>query len=151
MPAGRPTAYKPDYVEQAKKLSKMGATDAEMAEFFGVAISTLNLWKVKHPEFSEALSIGKEIADNRVVNSLYQRAMGYSHPDVDIRVVEGQVVQTELIKHYPPDSTAMIFWLKNRDPSNWRDKTDIEHSGSIAGLTDDQIEQKIRELTSKGE
>lgn len=151
MPAGRPTAYKPDYVEQAKKLSKMGATDAEMAEFFGVAISTLNLWKVKHPEFSESLSIGKEIADNRVVSSLYQRAMGYSHPDVDIRVVDGQVVQTELIKHYPPDATAMIFWLKNRDPSNWRDKTDIEHSGSIAGLTDDQIEQKIRELTSKGE
>lgn len=146
MGAGRPTAYKTEYIEQAQKLSKMGATDAEMAEFFGVAISTLNLWKIKHPEFSEALSAGKEIADKRVVSSLYQRAMGYSHPDVDIRVIEGQIVQTELIKHYPPDTTAMIFWLKNRDPSNWRDKTDIEHSGSIAGLTDEQIDQKIREL-----
>lgn len=150
MPAGRPTSYKPEYCEQAVKLSKMGATDAEMADFFEVAISTLNLWKIKHTEFSESLRVGKEIADKRVVDSLYQRAMGYTHPDVDIRVVEGAIVKTDLVKHYPPDTTAMIFWLKNRDPSNWRDKTDIEHSGTVAGMTDEQIEQKIRELSSKG-
>ena len=150
MPAGRPTSYKPEYCEQAVKLSKMGATDVEMADFFEVAISTLNLWKIKHTEFSESLRVGKEIADKRVVDSLYQRAMGYTHPDVDIRVVEGAIVKTDLVKHYPPDTTAMIFWLKNRDPSNWRDKTDIEHSGTVAGMTDEQIEQKIRELSSKG-
>lgn len=149
MPAGRPTSYKPEYCEQAVKLSKMGATDAEMADFFEVAISTLNLWKIKHTEFSESLRVGKEIADKRVVDSLYQRAMGYTHPEVDIRVVEGAIVKTDLVKHYPPDTTAMIFWLKNRDPSNWRDKTDIEHSGTVAGMTDEQIEQKIRELSSK--
>lgn len=145
---GRPSSYKPEHVEQAKALAKLGATDAEMAEFFGVAISTLSLWKVKHEEFSDALKIGKDLADKRVEDSLYQRAMGYSHEDVDIRVIDGQVVQTPIIKHYPPDSTSMIFWLKNRKPKDWRDKQDVEHSGQVTykNLSDDELEHKIAQL-----
>ncbi|NMX39371.1 terminase [Pseudomonas veronii] len=133
MPAGRPTAYKPEYAEQAKKLCALGATDAEMANFFSVAISTINLWKIKHPEFSESLNLGKEVADKRVVEALYQRAMGFSHEDTDIRVVDGAIMETPMIKHYPPDTTAAIFWLKNRRPDEWRDKVDLAHGGTDGG------------------
>lgn len=156
MPAGRPTSFKPEYVEQAKKLCALGATDAEMANFFNVAISTINLWKIKHPEFSEALNLGKEVADKRVVEALYQRAMGFSHEDTDIRVVDGAIIQTPLIKHYPPDTTAAIFWLKNRRPDEWRDKTQQELTGKDGGpietvdMTDNEVARRIAFILAKG-
>lgn len=148
MAGGRPTKYKAEYVKQAAKLAELGATDAEMADFFEVTISTFSLWKVKHPEFSEALNGGKDVADRRVETALYNRAMGYSHEDTDIRVVDGAVVMTPTIKHYPPDTTAAIFWLKNRKPNDWRDKRETEHSGSLnlTTATDEEIERRIAAL-----
>lgn len=136
MPAGRPTAYKPEYAEQAKKLCELGATDAQLADFFEVAVSTVSLWKVKHPEFSEALKVAKAKADELVEQSLFRRAMGYECDEVDIRVIEGQIVETPLRKIYPPDTTAMIFWLKNRKPAEWRDKVAQEVSGPDGGPID---------------
>ena len=126
-PNGRPTSYKPEYATQARKLTMLGATDAELADFFEVTRSTLSRWKIMHVEFSDALKLGKDQADERVVSSLYHRATGYSHPEVDIRVIEGQIVKTELVKHYPPDTTAAIFWLKNRQKEDWRDRQDVNH------------------------
>lgn len=128
---GRPSKYKPEYAEQAAKLCKLGATDAQLADFFEVSISTVNLWKVEHPEFSESVKLPKAEADERVEQSLYRRAMGYEHDEVDIRVVGGKIIQTPIRKYYPPDSTAMIFWLKNRKPAEWRDKQEIEHQGGV--------------------
>lgn len=127
----RPSKYKPEYAIQAGKLCEMGATDANLADFFEVAISTINLWKIQYPEFSESLSKYKQIADQMVEQSLYRRAMGYEHDETDIRVVEGKIVQTPIRKFYPPDTTAMIFWLKNRKAGEWRDKVEQEHSGHI--------------------
>ena len=128
MPGGRPTKYKPEYAEQAAKLCKLGATDAQMADFFEVSISTVALWKVNHQEFSDAINIPKEIADTKVEQSLYRRAMGYEHDEVDIRVVNGEIVETPIRKYYPPDTSAMIFWLKNRKKEEWRDKVEQEIS-----------------------
>jgi len=128
VPAGRPTAFKPEYVEQAKKLAELGATDRELAEFFYVSESTLYLWKHTQPEFSEALKLGKEASDARVVQSLYRRAIGYSHDAVKIMTVDGSVQEVPYVEHYPPDTTAGIFWLKNRDPERWRDKRELEVS-----------------------
>ena len=130
----RPSKYKPEFCVQAQKLCELGATDRELAGFFEVTQQTLDNWKVEHPEFFGSLKLGKESADNRVEQSLYNRAMGYSHPDTDIRVIDGAIVETPLIKHYPPDTTACIFWLKNRRKEEWRDKVEAEHSGNI-GLT----------------
>lgn len=124
--AGRPTSYRDEFVEQAEKLCKLGATDVELADFFEVAVSTLYLWKIEHPEFSEALKRGKLIADAEVADKLFKRATGYSHDDVDIRVVDGMIVETPLIKHYPPDTIAAIFWLKNRQRDKWRDKVESD-------------------------
>lgn len=128
----RPSKYKPEFAAQAAKLCALGATDAQLADFFGVAVSTVNLWKVEHREFSESIRVPKAEADERVEQSLFRRALGYEHDEVDIRVVAGQVVQTPIRKHYPPDTTAAIFWLKNRKPAEWRDKQEHEHSGEMA-------------------
>lgn len=130
--AGRPSKYKPEFVKQAAKLCALGATDAQVADFFEVSVSTVSLWKVEHAEFSEALKVAKEEADKRVEHSLYQRAMGYEHDEVDIRVVAGKLKITPIRKHYPPDTTACIFWLKNRKPAEWRDKVEHEHSGKMS-------------------
>lgn len=127
---GRPTKYKVAYNKQAYKLALLGATDAEMANFFEIALSTFHLWKLDHPKFSDSIKKGKETADATVTDSLFKRANGYSHKDVDIRTVpDGQgmgskIVQTPIIKHYPPDTVAAIFWLKNRQPAKWRDKVE---------------------------
>lgn len=124
----RPTLYKPEYAEQAKKLCKLGATDRELADFFKVAESTLNLWKLAHEAFSESLKLGKAAADERVEQSLYHRAVGYSHPDVHVSNFQGEVTLTPIVKVYPPETVACIFWLKNRQPEAWRDKVEVEHS-----------------------
>jgi len=131
MAGGRPTKYKAEYVEQVKKLCELGATDMQIADFFQVDLATINRWKLKHPEFCASLKLGKEIPDSLVVRSLFQRAMGYSHEEDDIRVIEGQVVITPTIKHYPPDSTSLIFWLKNRNKEDWRDKQEIGVDGKL--------------------
>lgn len=121
-PVGRPTKYKPTFVEQAKKLAALGATDREAAEFFEVNEATLHRWKHEHPEFCESLKVGKEQADARVEASLYRRALGYSHDAVKIAVnATGEVTEVPFTEHYPPDTTAAIFWLKNRKPEQWRD------------------------------
>lgn len=127
----RPSSYKPEFAEQARKLCLLGATDAELADFFGVSEQTLNNWKTAHPAFLESLKMGKAQADADVADRLYQRAMGYSHLAEKILVVAGTVQREQYTEHYPPDTTAAIFWLKNRKKAAWRDKQDVEHSGEI--------------------
>ena len=138
-PGGRPTKYRDEFAAQAKKLCRLGATDAEMAEFFEVSESTINEWKLAYDEFSESIKKGKTLADAEIANSLYHRAKGYSHDAVKILSVSqgagqpSEVQEVPYTEHYPPDTTAMIFWLKNRQPRKWRDKQEVEHSGPGGG------------------
>jgi hypothetical protein len=135
MPGGRPTVYDDRYPKQAEKLCELGATDEQIADFFEVAPSTLYLWKHQHPEFSEALKAGKGLADERVARSLYQRAVGYEYDAVKVFMPGGaaEPVYAPIRERMHPDTTAAIFWLKNRRPAEWRDKQDhaIEHGGSV--------------------
>lgn len=120
--------YKPEYAEQARKLAAMGATDVQIADFFSVALRTLNNWKKKEDDLVAALKDGKDQYDTSMVEaSLRDRAIGYSHKAVDIRAVNGEIVKTEYTKHYPPDPTAAIFWLKNRNRDRWKDRHDVGH------------------------
>lgn len=105
---------------------------------------TIYRWKAEHEVFCQALKIGKDVADERVTRSLYARANGYEHDEVDIRVIEGKIVQTPIRKHYPPDTTAAIFWLKNRRKEEWRDKIDHELGGPNGGpIAIERIERVI--------
>lgn len=130
---GRPSKYKEEFNEQARKLCLMGAVDAELADFFEVAIDTISEWKNVHPEFSASIKKGKHQADANVADRLYQRAMGYEHPEVHISNYQGEITQTPITKIYPPDTTAGIFWLKNRQRAKWRDKVDHELAGADGG------------------
>ena len=118
----RPTKYRPEYDEQAYKLCQLGATDKDIADFFNVAESTINKWKLEYESFSEALKASKADLDARVERSLYQRAVGYDAPEDKIFNNNGEPLIVPTIKHYAPDTTAQIFWLKNRQPQRWRDK-----------------------------
>lgn len=129
MARGRPSKFKPEFVQQAEKLCRLGATDIEIADFFEVDVRTLYRWRSEHDDFCQSLKTGKDFADERVERSLFSRATGYEHDEVDIRVIEGKIVETPIRKFYPPDTGACIFWLKNRKQAEWRDKLQQELSG----------------------
>ena len=131
MPAGRPSLYREEFAKQAEKLCALGATDIELADFFEVDVRTFYRWMAEYDEFCQSVKAAKSVADNRVIRSLYERATGYEREEIDIRVVNNEIVETPTRKFYPPDTTACIFWLKNRDKENWRDKIDHEMSGKL--------------------
>jgi hypothetical protein len=125
---GRKSTYRGENVRLAQKLTYLGATDRDLADAFGVSIRTISIWQAKHPEFMQALKTGKDQANNRVERSLYQRAVGYSYDSVKIFMPAGakKPVIVPFVEHVPPDTTAGIFWLKNRDPAHWRDAWQID-------------------------
>lgn len=132
---GRPTDYRPEFCEDVRKLCLLGATDEEVADFFGVSPATIDNWKVEYPEFLGSIRAGKLKADAEMADRLFARGMGYSHQAVKIAVdaKTGMDHQVEYTEHYPPDTEAAKFWLKNRRPEIWRDKQDLEHSGPNKG------------------
>jgi hypothetical protein len=138
-PGGRPTKYRVEFAQLAYNYCLLGATDKDLADFFEVTESTVNEWKVNHPKFSESIKRGKVIADAKVAKSLFKRANGFKANDVDIKIFRGKVIKTPLIKQYPPDTIAGIFWLKNRQPDKWRDKQVVKHEG----LPDSTIKVEI--------
>ena len=151
--AGRPTKYNEAYNAQAEKLCKLGATDKELADFFEVAESTINEWKLAHPEFSESIKKGKTLADAEVADRLYQRAMGYSHEAVKIfpngeKDEDGnkQPLIVPYTEHYPPDSVAAIFWLKNRKPERWREKIEAVNTNTNYN-SEPLTAEKIKEIS----
>lgn len=133
-PIGRPSSYRPEFVDQARKLADLGARDVDLADFFDVSINTIHNWKTSHPEFLGALKVGKDQVDDRVERSLLQRALGYTFDSVKIipQRDDGPLI-VPIREHVPPDTTACIFWLKNRRRDAWRDRQDLEHTGKDGG------------------
>ncbi len=128
---GRPTAFKPEFIEQAAKICALGATDEEIADFFGVTARTLYRWKNEREDFCQSLKVGKEAADQRVERSLYQQATGYYYTEEEshklkVEQYKEEIEVVEVEKFAQPDTTAGIFWLKNRKPDEWRDKKEVE-------------------------
>lgn len=124
---GRPSKYKEEYAEQAYNYCLLGAIDEQLASFFDVSVTTINTWKETYPDFLASIKKGKEQADLEVTQSLKKRASGMKLKKQVVK--EGGIVEIE--DEIPPDTTAMIFWLKNRQPKIWRDKQETEHSGRI--------------------
>lgn len=113
-------------------LAEKGFTNREIALKLGVDERTLYNWHKKYPNLFQTLKDEKNIADSKVEASLYERARGYSVKEVKLfQDKNGEIVEHEIIKHYPPDPTSMIFWLKNRQPNKWRDKQEIEQTQEI--------------------
>ncbi len=144
---GRPSSYKPEYADQARKLCELGATDIEVADFFEVSDRTVYRWQLKYPEFCQALKAGKDIADDRVERSLYHKATGYTFETEKLFQYQGEVIRAKVREHIPPDTTSMIFWLKNRKPEVWRDIQKVEHGapGDFDNLSDAELETAMRD------
>lgn len=159
---GRPSSYRPEFMQTAYDLCLLGATDAILAEHFGVAASTLYEWKKEYPEFAEAIKRAKVPADATIAGALFDRAKGavwVEEQAIKLKEVIYQdgkrVKETERVevvpvtRRAPPDTPAAIFWLKNRQPAHWRDKQEHEHSGTVE-LTREQREARVREIVRKG-
>ena len=103
--------------------------------FFGVNADTIYRWKIEFSEFSEAIKLGKEPADDRVERSLYQRAVGYTFESVKIFMPAkaNEPVYAPYREHVPPDTAAASLWLRNRRKDEWRDKQQLEHRGPDGG------------------
>jgi Helix-turn-helix domain len=136
MPAGRPTSYDPADLPKLKELAEAGATNEELADYLGVSIRSIYRWRNENKEFRHAIKISKESADGRIEESLYKRAFGFEHESVKIFCnKDGEVTQVPYKEYVPPDPTSMIFWLKNRKPKEWRDKSEVEIPG-LSALAD---------------
>ena len=147
---GRPTKYNGQYANQAYKLCLLGYTDAELASFFEVCEDTIYEWKKVYIDFSESIKAGKEIADGNVVESLYKRACGYSHKETKIASFNGEITdEKEFDKHYPPDTKACEIWLRNRQPTKFREKIEIDNklSGEVKSIIDpSNLQEAIKEV-----
>lgn len=137
-PDGRPSRIGEIDLVQLEKLCILGATDKQIADFFGISESTLNNYKHKSPQILESIKRGKLEADSKVADSLYQKALGYEHDHEEIHLYYGKPIRVQTRKKFAPDTLAGIFWLKNRQPELWRDKIHVDnnHSGSVKSEID---------------
>jgi len=138
---GRPSGYRPELAERAYRMSLLGLTDQQLADFLGISSETLYSWKLSYPEFRESITRGKIEADAHVAEALYRRACGYNQPAVKIFMPSGasEPVYVPYTKHYPPDPKAALRWLMNRQPGVWRDRQE-------ANMTD-SLEHRLGQMT----
>jgi predicted transcriptional regulator len=141
--------YDQRFDEMAHKLCLLGATDADMADFFHVSESTINLWKLKHESFSESIRNGKLIADANMAERLYMRGMGYSHPEEKLFCHDGEIIRAETIKHYPPETKANLAWLFNRRPDKWRNRVEVKEEVTISQIPWEELKEITRQSVEK--
>lgn len=145
---GRPSKYNPEFHRPwVKSLASRGLTVAEIAKEIGVAKSTLCLWVKDDPELSDALNKGRGAVDSQVEQTLLKRALGFTVTEKKTIVSAGDEGQKKPLrveiyeKEIPPDTTACIYWLKNRRPDLWRDVT--EHAIEVI---DDNARSVVEDL-----
>lgn len=113
-----------------------GLIDEQIATNIGVSYSTFKEWKKKFPDFSAALKKGKDVVDREVENALYKSAIGFIYEEETVTNA-GDVV---LVKKYSkPNTTAQIFWLKNRKRNQWTDKVEADVSGTVVFANESDI------------
>lgn len=127
--------YKADFPAQAYKLCLLGATDKDLASFFGIRQATLTKWKKTHTDFGQEILRGKKAADMEVAASLYAATLDriittkqaikckeVYYDDNGKRVEKERIEVVEVEKHIPADFRSQQFWLRNRNPQQWSDK-----------------------------
>lgn len=128
---GRPSKWQERFVDDARRLVELGATDEEIASFFRIQPRTLYRWKLEHPEFCQVFKTAGEMADERVERSLYKRAVGYKQRSVKIFQFEGSPVIVPYTEVIAPDVGAAKHWLACRKRKEWGERVSHEHSGSL--------------------
>jgi len=158
-PVGRPSKYEPEFADDAYKHCLAGATDEDLCQIFDVARSTLCEWKLRYPEFADAIRKGKAPANAEVAYSLFRQATGYEREE-EVATQAGVVT---IKRYYAPTPTSTMFWLKNRMPDQWREraeptkveleisfKRDATRFGRLIEQAEDEPERaKVIELLSR--
>lgn len=125
--------------------SASGATVSQIASRIGVTVSTLRRWRATHVEIARALDEADDLATTKVEAALYRRALGFDTEETTTTITEGPLGTTEqtkvVVRHVAPDVKAATFWLKNRAPDRWSDRTEVEHTINI-------MEEQATELMS---
>ena len=134
----------------------LGHDIAQMAVGFGTTERTIDRWIADHPEFRDAIKKGGAAADVPVALSLRKRALGFEHRikgpllvDKDGKVqrdVDGSPLYQEIPQYFPPDSVAAIFWLKNRQYKTWKDKRDVQTSGTLTVQTEQEARNRLAQM-----
>ena len=142
----------PDGLLKLQAWARDGLTDEQIAHNMGIGKTTFYDWKKKYPNIVNALKKGKEVVDIQVENALLKRALGYSYNEVTReRIRDPETGETSLEitktvkKEVVPDTTAQIFWLKNRKPKEWRDRKETEISGGLS-MNNPFAELSVEEL-----
>lgn len=143
---GAPAIYRAVFSEVVELAVSRGATVREVAEKLKIHRDTIDGWRRKHPKFDLAFVRGREGMIDNVEASLYDRATGYKHSDLDIRTVAvgngcSQIVKTPITKHYPPDTGAATFILKNLRNQQWKDRQELtgEDGGPVMVVVQSQL------------
>lgn len=126
-----------------------GLTDEQIAHNMGISAATLYNWKSKYLEIVEALKKGKDVIDREVENALLKRALGFQYDEITLK---GGVETKRVTKMVVPDTTAQIFWLKNRRPDKWRDKPEESHGARDAETNaQDDLMRAIKEAVGNAD
>lgn len=126
-------------------MARDGLTQQQIANNLGISIDTLIENKKKYSEFNNALKKGKEVIDFEVENALLKRALGYEYEE---ETYENGILTKKVKKQVAPDTTAQIFWLKNRKPNTWKDKVETdEDREAVANAS--QVIAKIRKVAQE--
>jgi len=146
---GRPTRFKMEMLPQVRKAAKAGCTEPEIADIIGIDRSTFIEWCARYPKFSNALQLGKQQANKRVSRALFHRSVGYSHDSVKIFNDKGEPVIVPYREHIAPDVNAIKFWLTNRDPENWQDRSAVDVTGNLSLVAQTISSARQRALAAK--
>lgn len=155
---GAPTLYRTSYDEIARKMALLGATDVEIAQAFDVTVETLNNWKRQRESFAASIRAGKVMADSEVVDSLFNRAKGYSYTDYKVFLPEGYVdketgkpipVIVPYTRERAPDTNAAKFWLMNRQRDLWRERQEVAVADPLTAMSPDERLAQVVEIMAK--
>lgn len=147
------TWLEPDNLIKLEGWARDGLTDEQIAHNIGINRTTLYAWKAKHTDFSNALKRGKEVVDRIVENALLKSAMGYKFDEVvKERIYNPETGESEMVevkrttKDVAPNVTALIFWLKNRNPEAWRDTKNVNAAVEVKNPFDGVETADIKKL-----
>lgn len=141
----------PDSLLKLEAWARDGLIDEQIAKNMGITARTLYEWKKKYVPIAQSLKRGKQVVDIEVENALLKRALGYDYEETEVTIQETNGVVTKkkrtVKKHIPADTTAQIFWLKNRKPDEWRDRKETAISGELKTSANpfEEIETEVLE------
>jgi hypothetical protein len=151
---GPKTKFNEKIGEAFVRLTEEGKTLEEAADLLGFSKKTLCTWMGKHVDLGVAVREARKPADELVEAALFRRATGYSHPEEKVAISKlGDVIPYVVEKRYPPDTQAAVFWLRNRQPKRWKEKTEgdvtVNNNLTVENLTDEQLNSKINAMLEK--